>query len=117
MANFPTLSRAPNFPLDPDGSTEDVVLRSPQEAGYEQTRPRTTRARRSFGLNYQALKDADVALLRTFEITTLRNGADSFDWTHPLSAATYTVRLAAPVQYKRQHGGGMVNVSLNLREV
>jgi hypothetical protein len=117
MANFPTLSRAPSFPLDPDGELEDVILRSSAEAGYEQTRPRTTRARRTFGLNYKALSNADVALLRTFETTTLRNGADSFAWTHPLSATVYTVRLTAPIKFARTQTGTHSTVALTLREV
>lgn len=117
MTAFPTLSRAPSLPLDPDGEIEDVILRSPMEAGYEQTRPKTTRARRIFGLNYRALGNADVTLLRTFETTTLRNGADSFTWTHPLSGTTYTVRLTAPIKFARAQAGTLSEVSMMLREV
>lgn len=117
MSAFPSLSCPPSYPLDPDGDIEDTVIRSPQEAGYEQTRPRTTRARRSFGLDYPLLPDVDVSLLRAFEITTLRNGADAFSWTHPLSGTTYTVRLAAPIQYKRNQSAGVVDVSMKFREV
>lgn len=117
MANYPTLSHSPNFPLDPDGEIEDVVLRSPTEAGYEQTRPRTMRTRRTFGLNYKVLGDADVGLLRAFEITTLRNGADSFAWTHPLSGTVYTVRLTAPIKFARQQSKRHSVVSMTMREV
>lgn len=117
MANFPTLSRAPSLPLDPDGEIEDVVLRSPMESGYEQTRPRTTRARRSYGLNYNNLKSADVALLRAFEITTLRNGADSFTWTHPIYSTSHTVRLAGPIKFARTRAPTLHDVSMQLREV
>ncbi|MHB0925887.1 MAG: hypothetical protein ACYC1F_05230 [Gallionellaceae bacterium] len=117
MANFPTLSCSPSFPLDPDGEIEDVVLRSPFEGGYEQTRPRSTRTRRTFGLNYKALNNADVALLRAFEITTLRNGADSFTWTHPLSATSYTVRLTGPIKFAKQQVSTHSAVALTLREV
>lgn len=117
MANFPTLSVAPSYPLSPDGDTEDVVIRSPQTAGYEQTRPRTTRTRRTFGLNYKALDDTDAGLLRAFEITTLRNGADSFAWTHPLSGTVYTVRLTGPIKFAKQQVGTHSVVALTLREV
>lgn len=118
MATFPTLSRAPSYPLDPDGELEDVLIRSPQESGYEQVRPRTTRARRSFGLNYNALSDADVAVLRNFELVTLVNGADAFSWTHPLSGVVYTVRLAAPIKYaKALRAPTLSTVSFTLREV
>lgn len=119
MPTFPTLSRAPSYPIDPDGEAEDVILRSPMEAGYEQTRPRTTRARRNFGVNYIGIEAADEALLRAFETTTLRNGADAFTWTHPISGTVYTVRLTAPIKWSRTKGkvGGVVVASMKLREV
>lgn len=117
MANFPTLSRAPSYPLSPDGDLEDVVMRSPQASGYEQTRPRSTRARRSFGLSYKNISDADIAALRTFEITTILNGANSFSWTHPITSTVYTVRLAGPIQYERTRSPGVGDVSMKFREV
>lgn len=115
MAAFPALTRAPAYPLDPDGALEDAVLRSEFAAGYEQTRPKYTRARRSYGLNY-TLSDADVATLRAFELTTLVNGSDSFVWTHPLRATSHTVRLTAPIRYGKS-SLGLTDVSLTIREV
>jgi len=117
MAVFPVLSCPCSLPLDPDGDIEDIVLRSPQESGYEQTRPRATRARRNFGVNYSSLPNADVAALRTFEITTLRNGADSFSWTHPITATVYIVRLVSPIQFLRSVSSLAADVSIKLREV
>lgn len=115
MAAFPTLSRPPIHPLDPDGELEDAILRSPFEAGYEQTRPKYTRARRIFGVRYR-IQEADTALLRAFEQVTLVNGADAFDWTHPISAVTYTVRLAAPIKYAKT-SVGITDASFTIREV
>lgn len=119
MTAFPTLSLPCSYPIDPDGVPEDVILRSPQEAGYEQTRPRTTRARLNFGVNYIGMVPADEALLRAFYTTTLRNGADSFTWTHPISGTTYTVRFTAPIKFVRARGmaGGAVSAALSMREV
>ena len=118
MPAFPTLSVPCSYPIDPDGVIDDVIMRSPQEAGYEQTRPRTTRPRRNFGVTYIGLESVDEALLRTFEITTLRNGSDSFNWTHPLSSTVYTVRLTGPIKFTRiKSRVGAVNVSMTLREV
>lgn len=114
--SYPTLSRPPNYPLDPDGELEDVILRSPTEAGYAITRPRFTRARRRWGVTYINLPDADVATLRTFEQTTLHNGADQFSWTHPVTG-TFTVQLAAPIRYARTAAANMTNVSFVLQEV
>lgn len=117
MPAFPTLSRPPSYPIDPDGQIEDAVLRSPAEGGYEQTRPRFTRMRRTWGLNYRHLSDTDVALLRTFETTTLSNGAAAFTWTHPLGAGTFTVQLAGPIRFGRPGAPLHADVSFALREV
>lgn len=115
---FPTLSRPPSYPLDPDGEIEDAVLRSPPAAGYVQQRPKFTRSRQSFGLNYPNLPDADVALLKTWERTTLGNGAGTDTWTHPLSGTTYTVRLGPGlIKYKRARKGAGTEVSMLLQEV
>lgn len=115
MAAFPTLTKPPVYPLDPDAEQIDTVLRSDFTAGYEQTRPKFTRARRQFGLRYR-LEATDLATLRTFETTTLVNGADSFSWTHPLTAVTYTVRLVEPIRYART-SPAITEVSFTLREV
>lgn len=114
--SFPTLSMGPRFPIDPDGELDDAILRTPTDAGYEQTRPRFTRARRSWGLNYR-LGDTDASALRTFEQTTLHNGADPFSWTHPVSGTTYTVRLAGPIKYARTSVRTLTEISFLLREV
>lgn len=98
MPTFPTLSVAPNYPLSPDGDLEDASLRSSSEAGYTQTRPRFTRNRRSFGLEYE-LNPTDESALRTFEATTLRNGADVFEWQHPIRGTTHSVQLSGPIQW------------------
>ena len=118
MSSFPTLSKNPSYPLDPDGDLEDVILRTPSDAGYVQTRPRFTRSRRTWGINYAALPDADVSTLRTFEQVTLVNAADLFSWTHPISSTTYTVQLAGPIKYARVMGAeNASNVSMTLQEV
>lgn len=116
MANFPALTRTVGRTIDPDGEIEDVVIRSPQTSGYEQTRPRSTRARRNWGISYPALSNTDVSTLKTFEITTLRNGADSFNWTHPVSGTVYVLRLASPINYRRMNKDHTA-VAIKMREV
>jgi hypothetical protein len=101
MAAFPTLSRGPSYPLDPDGVNTDVVLRNETTGGYEITRPRTTRSRLSWGVNFNGLTDSDISTLKTFEVTTLKNGSDSFTWQHPVSGTNYTVRLTGPISYSK----------------
>ena len=115
MTTFVTLAGVPGYPMDPDGEIDDAVLRSDTTAGYEQTRPKFTRARRSWGVNYPDMIGADVALLKAFELTTLRNGADMFDWPHPITG-TFTVRLKGPIKFAKDDFGG-TRVSFALREV
>lgn len=115
MSAFPTLGNGPDYPLDPDGEMEDSLLRSDVGAGYQQTRPKFTRTRLKFGVSY-TLSAADVATLRTFERTTIHNGADSFTWTHPITSTSYTVRLVAPIKYALANFN-QTNVSLTLQEV
>lgn len=57
------------------------------------TRPRFTRARRTFKLNYKALTDADKALLDTFFFTSTSRGSVIFSWTNPITSAAYNVRI------------------------
>lgn len=115
MVDFVTLTGVPGYPMDPDGEIEDNILRSDTTAGYEQTRPRFTRTRRVWGVNYPDMIDADVALLKTFERTTLRNGADKFNWNHPITG-TFVVRLAGPIKFAKDDFGG-TKVSFTLKEV
>ncbi len=117
MPTFPTLSSPPSYPLSPDGDLEDVVLRSPMEAGYEQRRPRSTRARRTYGISYHSLPDADIATLRTFEKDTLVNGSAAFTWTHPVEGTSHTVALTAPIKYGRSGAPAAGDVNFTIREV
>lgn len=115
MDNFPTLSVNPTYPLSPDGDQEDGVIRSPFESGYSQTRPRFTRSRARFGLTYN-MPASDKTTLKAFEKTTLRNGADSFLWTHPIEGVTYTVQLTKPISYVHV-SFGRYDVKIEMQEV
>ena len=116
MAAFPTLTIGPSYPLDPDGELEDATLRSPFEGGYELTRQKFTRTRRSWGVRYEALGQTDKDSLVTFEKDTVKGGADSFTWTHPKTSTVYTVRFTGPVKYAYVTFG-IYSVSFMLREV
>jgi len=113
---FPTLTRKPST-LDPDGELEDAVLRSPFDAGYVQSRPKYTRMRRSWGVRYTELPDADVATLRTYEQTTLVNGASPFDWTHPKLGFTVTVNIGRIKYSTSADKYGVADVSFTLTEI
>jgi len=91
MATWPTLSRQPIYPLDE--TCPDNLITSDAEAGYVQTRPRHTRSRRSFKLQYKGLTDADKAALDTFFYTDTSHGSVAFTWTNPQNSSSYTVRI------------------------
>jgi phage-related protein len=90
MPTFPTLTYSCSFPIGEE--REDATIRPGFESGYEHTRPRFTRSRKTFSIKYQNMIAADKATLETF-VDTVREGADSFTWTHPQTAVAYTVRF------------------------
>lgn len=92
MANFPSLSVHPTDVLLEE--FEDDTIRTSFEAGYVQTRPRYTQTKRIFTVNYRNMPKADRDLLTTF-ISTVREGAFLFNWTHPESGGSiYSVRFS-----------------------
>jgi hypothetical protein len=98
MANFPTLSKTPVFPLRE--GLRDMALRSPFEAGYVLARPRFTRIPRVWPeISYYGMTDSDQSTLFTFEQTTVKQ-TDSFNWTHPETSVVYVVRFLGPVDYE-----------------
>lgn len=90
MAAFPTLSVLPS---DIREVPIDRTIRSEYEGGYEHTRPRHTRDRKQWQIVYNQLNSNDKSLMDTFLGTTVRGGADSFSWAHPISSTVYTVRF------------------------
>jgi hypothetical protein len=56
------------------------------ENGTVVSRPRYTRNRETFVLNWGALSAADYALLRAFWKTTVLGGSVIFTWTYPVVA-------------------------------
>ena len=91
MATWPSIA-TPNLPLEEISTTS--TIRSPYEAGYVNTRPRWTRARKVFVLRWNALSSSDFTTLRTFFEDTVNGGGDSFTWTQPVTSTSYTVRFA-----------------------
>ena len=95
MATFPNIEK-------PSGMTERTVkgqYKTEFEAGYVQSRAKWTRSRKIFALSWTAMEDADKVLLEVFFDNNL--GA-TFNWTHPVSSTTYTVRFVEdelPAQY------------------
>ncbi len=113
MADFPTLSRNPSYPFNEE--YEDNTIRSPFEAGYEQTRPRYTRMRKTFTLKYEFLMNSDKTTLENFYYQ-MKGGAGSFNWTHPITNDTYIVRFAEPLKFENPLLNYW-NVEIKLRQV
>jgi hypothetical protein len=73
---FPSLSRQPS--LDTSKSTEDDTIKDQAESGYVSTRPRFTRARRTWKQNLRNLVIEDIRALDEFFMVTTARGANSF---------------------------------------
>jgi hypothetical protein len=64
MADFPTLTRAPQ--MNEEETLEDATIRDSMENGAVYTRPRWPRMRRTWKVSYKACPVADRDALRTF---------------------------------------------------
>lgn len=113
MPNFPTLSRNPSFPLEE--IVEENTIRSNFEAGYELTRPRFTRMRKTFSVKYELLTNTDKQLIDNFYVQ-MKGGSGSFTWTNPITAVNHTVRFAEPPKFEYTMDGYW-NVEIKLREL
>lgn len=100
MPSFPTLSVKPKYPIKEE--KEDPTIRSDFEGGYQHTRPRNTRVRRKFTVQYHNLPETDKSGSNKLDdfVATVKFGADSFTWTHPDTGTSYTVRFAQIPAYQ-----------------
>lgn len=89
MADFPTLSRKPSFPIAE--KPLDTDSKSSFEGGYEQGRVRYTRNLFEYELDYPYLTAADAVLLKAFR--DLVKSTAIFNWTHPIDNVTKEVRF------------------------
>ena len=98
MAVFPTLSVNACLAGWEEIKAFDPTLRARSEAGYLKTRAKTTRVPRQYKISYEFLTIADKTTLQGFE-DTVRVGADSFTWHHPIDGVDKSVRLTGPIRY------------------
>lgn len=89
---FPTLTSAPVYPITENRA--DATIRSETEAGYTLARPRFTRSRRNFAVNYRNISPADKELIVSHFDTV--GGSTIFTWTNPVDSTAYSVRYAKP---------------------
>ncbi len=73
---FPSLSRQPS--MDSSKTTEDDTIRDQAESGYVSTRPRFTRARRTWKINTRNLVLEDIRALDEFYMFTTGRGGSAF---------------------------------------
>lgn len=106
------LSVNPEYPLSEE--LEDNTIRSEFEGGYEHTRPRFTRNRKTFGLNYRYITDADKTTIEN--LFNAVRGADMFTWLHPKTNSAHIVRFVEPPKFEYVQFGYW-NANLILRAV
>lgn len=98
MLNFPVLSDAPDVDAWEESRAFDPTIRTKSEGGYTKTRPRTTRIPMQWKLQFKYLSAADKAALQSFE-SSVKVGADAFNWTNPVDGQVKVVRFKEPVKY------------------
>ncbi len=79
-------------------SRVDAVLRSPVSVGPFKTRRRATVASEPTGVLIK-LTNAQRSTFKTFYITTLKEGSDSFDWKDPIDGTTVSFAFLAPSEW------------------
>lgn len=89
MAAYPSLLIS--FPFTED-APDYQVIRSEMEAGYVQTRAKTTVAPRIYTFKHRALSAANVATWLAFW-NARKGGAEAFDFTDPRTSATVSCRF------------------------
>lgn len=95
MTSWPgTLPSAPLL----DGFNEtgvDLTVRSKMDIGPDKSRRRFTGEMFDIQMQFIMTK-TQVNALRTFFYTTLDGGVDEFDFTHPITDATVSMRFKKP---------------------
>lgn len=79
-------------------SPPENTIRTSMDVGVDKVRRRTTASPRPISFQ-MILTGAQTAALDTFYITTTLSGSISFDYTHPRTGVTETVRFTSPPSY------------------
>lgn len=112
--DFPSNIGNPAYPLGEQ--PENAVLSSKMEDGTVKTRPKFTRNRATYTLQWPATTNEVRQAFDTFYKTTLKNGALSFNWTHPSTNESLVVRFTEPPTYSNVYTGYWT-ISAKLQEV
>ncbi len=91
MTAFPILSRKPDQKTYKEQAENPAII-TPQEGGYDITRPRhTRRPRRYFVFRYRHLTNAEKELLQQ-HWDAVRGGSEAFEWIRPTDGQSFLVR-------------------------
>lgn len=80
-------------------SLPDVLVRSQVDAGVDKVRRRYTAGVRPIAMQL-TLSSTQVDDLDAFFVTTLKHGAERFDWKHPRTCSTAEFRFTSPPRYE-----------------
>lgn len=93
MSDFPTISSTGKPDAHRATYADDPTIRVQFDGGYEETRARYTRLRGQWTVQYHNLSQADKETLDAF-FAARGLGGDAFNWTHPATGDSHSVRLA-----------------------
>lgn len=74
-------------------SIENSAIRNEMESGIVHRRAKFTRLRSTWRVHWDDLKGSDYLIIKDFYKNTLKGGALSFTWVHPIEQKTYTVSI------------------------
>lgn len=111
--SFPILEATPTYiSAKSDFNTISIEY----DGGYEQTRERHTRDRKSFKVSYTLLTRADKNLVESHYNTV--KGSESFAWQNIDTLTTYTVRYTkAPEFVANAQRPNRFDINLEMRTV
>ena len=104
----------PIYPLKTD--REDNVIRSNTDSGYEITRQRYTRTRKSYELKWTAISQDDRDTIVKFYDTKTASGSLSFTWYHPVDGSKHEVRFSEPIQESLTNNN-IYSITVKIKEV
>lgn len=113
---FPSLTAVPSPSGFSEGLAYDPTLRTQFDSGHVLTRTRHTQFPKRFTVPYPAINATDKGLLETLQ-TTVGVGGGDITWTHPITSASHTVRLDAPIEFKTLGVSTLWSCQLSLTEV
>ena len=107
MANtWPSADSFPQKPLMNGAGWSDqsgCVIRTEMDVGPAKMRQRTSSGYEPHSYSFM-MTSTNVAAMKVFYNTTTGHGSETFEWTHPVTAATEEWRITAPPSYRPVSG-------------